>query len=389
MMHGTIASPQFQAETRPGRLRKLAAALVRHRAVVVVVILPTLIVAAYYMLFASNQYISEAHFVVRSNQQASAAPTGLGAVLTQAVGGTTVNETHSVSDYLDSHDAVDTLRRSAGLVAIFQRPEVDSLSRLPDADPAPETLLKYYRKQVKISAPAEDGIVQLTVRTFRPIDSYNLARSLLDLGEFRVNQLNMRAYADSVRQAQRLLTSSESQLADAENAITTFRQGRRDIDPQGTGVAQTTLVTGLRAQLAQARAQLAGIISTPGFSSNAPQAVFLRGRVAALAQQVAAEDARLTSGASSIASGLGDYQGLVLRQKFAATRYETAAAALEKAREEARRQQLFIVRVVEPNLPVKSLYPTPFKTIMIVFATLSLLYALGWLIQTGMREHAG
>lgn len=384
MMHGTIASPRVDSDEVPVTAR-IRGAVRRSGALVVVVILPTLIVALYYLVFAAPQYISEAHFLVRSSEQNAVAPTGLGAVLSQAAGvSSTATETRSVSDYLDSHDAVATLRQNTGLVDIFNRPEADLLSRLGPADPTPERLLKYYRKQVKIGASNDSGIVDLTVRTFRPQDSLDVARALLELGEKRVNALNRRAYDDGLRESRRLLADSEAQLAAAERDVTTFRQTRGDIDPQGTGQSQTQLVTGLRGQLAQARAQLAGMNISP----NAPQVVALRNRVRSLETQVAREGSRLTSGATSIASGLGDYQGLLLRQKFAATRYETAAAAVEKSREEARRQQLFIVRVVEPNLPVKSLYPTPFKNILTVFGTLLLAYALGWLIAAGMREHA-
>lgn len=47
-----------------------------------------------------------------------------------------------------------------------------------------------------------------------------------------------------------------------------------------------------------------------------------------------------------------------------------------------------MVRVVEPNLPVKALYPQRLKIVATVFFALALAYAIGWLILAGVREHA-
>ncbi|PMX87360.1 lipopolysaccharide biosynthesis protein, partial [Pseudomonas sp. GW460-C3] len=84
------------------------------------------------------------------------------------------------------------------LASLFQRPEIDLLSRLWQ-QAAPETLLKYYRKQVNLHYSSETGITTMTVRAFRPDDAYRIASTLLDIGEARVNTLNKRGYDDALR----------------------------------------------------------------------------------------------------------------------------------------------------------------------------------------------
>jgi len=352
------------------------------------VVLPTLLVTAYYMLIAADQYESEAHFLVRSTQPSGQPSAGLSQALSM-IGGVTgaPSDAGSVSDYLASHDAVAALAANKDLVGKFRRPEADLFSRLTPAKPTPERLLKFYRNQVKIRLDPDSGITAITVRAFRPEDSYELVNDLLTLGEQRVNTLNQRAYDSSLKVARRQLAAAEEAVQASQVALTNFRQGRRNIDPVATGQAQIAVVSGLQTALAQARAQRSAMAGS--VSPSSPQFRAIESRVKALGDQVSLESSRLTGGASAIAANVGEYQGLQLRQQFAAKRYDEAAAMLQRAGEQASKQQLFIVRVVEPNIPVKSTYPKAGKVILTVFLGLLLSYSLGWLIVAGVREHAG
>jgi capsular polysaccharide transport system permease protein len=387
-MHGIITPAAEARHQRPTPLQAAVAWMRRKRMFLLIVALPTLLVAGYYFLIAADQYESEAHLMVRTAESTPPVGAGIGQVLSLA-GGSTAAQTDamSVADYLTSHDAVDTLDRRIGLVQRFRRPEADVISRVRST-PTAESLLKYYRKQVSVRYNSETGITTVRVRAFRPGDSYAIINTMLQMGEQRVNMLNTRGQADALALSRRLLQDSEDQLAQVQRRLTGFRQTRGDIDPKGSGEAQITLVTGLESQLAGARAQLSamsGLVST-----TSPQYVALSRRVNALAAQVAAQSGRLAGGGSArnIASSLGDYEELRLRQEFAAKRYETAAAAFEKARDQVQKQQLYLVRVVAPNMPEKSLYPERWRILATVFFGLLLVYAVGWLIVAGVREHA-
>ena len=146
------------------------------------------------------------------------------------------------------------------------------------------------------------------------------------------------------------------------------------------------MVTQMQGDLAQARARLAGMAAA--VRPDSPQYVAQAAQVRALEQQVGAAQASLTGSAQATANGLGRFEGIRFRQELAAKRYEAATAALDTAREQALRQQLYLVRIVEPNLPAKALYPKRLKLVATVFFALLLIYAIGWLILAGVREHA-
>ncbi|WP_156678429.1 lipopolysaccharide biosynthesis protein [Sphingomonas profundi] len=388
-MHGII-TPAPDREMLRRRRRPVARALAwarQKRMFLLLVVLPSLLVAGYYYLIASDQYESEAHFMVRAAESTPVAGTGLGQVLSAAAGPSqSQTEAMSVADYMTSHDIVQSLQEKLDLVGRFRRPEADFFSRLHGDPVTPEKLLKFYSKQVKVRYRSDDGITTLEVRSFRPQDSYDIARTLLALGEQRVNALNVRSYNDALALARRQLREAEEGVARSQVALTRFRQSRGDIDPQGSGQAQIGLVSTLTQNLSAARAQLSAM--TGVIRPDSPQYIATSRRVRALEAQVAAQSGRLAGGGTAIAADLGDYEDLRIRQEFAAKRYETAAASFEKAREQAQKQQLYVVRIVDANMPVKSLYPERGRIVLTVILGLLLVYAIGWLIIAGVREHA-
>jgi len=351
------------------------------------VVLPTLLVAVYFFGVAADQYESEARFVVRSTQtQFSNGGNGLGQMLGLAgVLNDSQAQSLSVGDYLGSHDAVRALHGKLDLVALFRRPEADLLSRLWWQDPSAETLLRFYRRQVTIAFSQDTGITTLRVHAFRPGDARALAQWLLTLGEARVNAFNQRAVDDSVRVAAGELAEAEAQVIDAQRALTAFRVDHRDLDPEKTGTGQQTLVAQLEQSLAQARAQLGAMEAQ--VDRDSPQVVAMRDRLAGLEAQLGAQTSRLVDGRGT-APKMADYQRLMMKQDFAAKRYAAVATALETARENALKQQLYVVHVVEPNLPVRALYPRSALIVTSVFFCLLVSYGIGWLIVAGVREHA-
>ena len=357
----------------------------------IVVLAPVVIAAAYLYLMASDQYVSEAHYLVRTQSptSSSSAPS-----LTSMLGGsssggasiTAIGESLSVSDYLTSHDVVASLQKQLNIVALFRRPEADLLSRLPQANPTPEYLLRYYRKQVDVYFDMDTGITTLKSRAFRPEDAYAISSALLALGERRVNEMNVRGYSDAVALSRRQLDEAERALRSIQAQVTNFRQSGRDADPTGTAAAQISLVSRLQGELSAAKAQLATNTQLIGGSN--PQAEALHQQVRSLETQVAEHSSRLAGGGQAIAAGLGNYEALQLQQQFLAQRYATASTAYESARQSAVRQQLYVVRVVNANMPVKSTYPERGIMLLTLFVALTVVYSIGWLITAGVREHS-
>lgn len=367
--------------------QRLVRLLWPYRFFLAIVILPTFLVASYYYLVASDQYESGADFVVRRSDSGGGSSAGLGQIFGFKLGSSQSQEDAFIlQDYLLSNDTVGRLRAEDDLVGRFRRPGVDFISRLWFSNPHPETLLAYYRKHVTVTQDAETGITHLRVHAFSPVDAHHISRKLLLMGEKRINALNERSFRGQVASSKRDLADAETALVDIQHRLTGYRRGQNDIDPTGTGQAQISLVTTLTGSLVAARSRLNGMDGLVSRSS--PQYRALASQVRALEAQIAGQSSRLAGQNSSIATSLGGYEDLVIRREFAAKRYAAAAASYEQARSDAMKQQLYLTRVVDANLPVKSLFPERGRIVLTVFFSLLMAYAIGWLLVAGVKEHS-
>jgi len=357
------------------------------RPFVLIVLLPTLIAAFYLFLVASDQYRSEAQFVVRSMQSDSAPTGGMGQLLgLSGVLSPGQREAQSIREYLLSMDAIAALKgRGIDLVGTYRRPGTDPLSRLWYAEPRAETLRDYYRRHVDIVYDPDDAITRVSVHAFRPADAQRIARALLALGEARVNAFNDRLFKASFAQAQTDLNGAQADLGSIQAQLAVFRESNRDIDPQGSGEGGLKLLEEQQAALDAQRTLLADM--SRQLSPKSPQVMAQRSRVAAMAQALETSRGRLTGAPQAVSSRLGVYENLKLQQDFAAKRYEAARAALEAARDRAEKDRLFVIEVVQPNLPEKPDLPRPARTTLLIFVALLLAYGIGWMLIAGIREH--
>jgi capsular polysaccharide transport system permease protein len=348
------------------------------------VLFPTLLAGLYFFLVAAPQYVSEARFMLRG--QTRSAGSLLGEALNAGGFRAATEEAVAVRDYLLSHDAVQALHARVDLVATFRRPEADPVSRLWWEAPEAERLLDYYRRQVKAEIDLNSGITELRVRTFRAADSLLISRELLGMGEAMVNSMNRRAQEEALRASRAEQARAEERVAAASAAVTAFRQREQAVDPSRSAALAVETIGRLDGDLARARAELqaAERFARP----NSPQVMGLRNRIDALESQAAEERRRLSAAGTGITEQIAGFERLRLEADFAGRALVTANTALERALAEAQRQQLFLVRVVEPNLAERSLYPRPLWATAYVFAALALVYGLAWLLIAGVREHA-
>ena len=345
------------------------------------VLLPTLLVAIYLFGFATPQFISEARFVVRSVAGSSSGTDILAAVRGQGV----TDSEHVIRDHLLSHDAVRALNERMELVEVFRPQHADFLSRLWWPNPSAERLLDHYRGQVSVVPDAYTGVVTMHVRTYSAEQSQRIANHLLDIGEEMVTRINQRMLNDTLRVAQEVLTRSEERLAAATTAMTGFRQRELALNPTRTAEIAVTTVGTLEAEATRLRSELQQALA---FSRpDSPQVVNLRERIAAVERQILEERARLANVDQGMTRQMADFERLQLEVELAGRAVTAATQGLEMAMANMQRQQIFLQRVVEPNLAERSLYPQPVLHSFYVFAGLSLVYGLVWLLIAGVKEH--
>ena len=196
------------------------------------VVLPTLLAALYYGLIASDIYISESRFVIKSpDQKRSQVSTLANLVQTTGLSGGQ-EQTNEVLTYVRSRDALKALEKNVAVRDRFANPQADILSRfpLPLSDGSFESLFKYYGKMVEARMDTETSTAIIKVKAFDPQDAYRINRELLDLSEGLVNRLNGRAQSKGIIEAQKQVDLATQRARAARVALSQYRNAQALID---------------------------------------------------------------------------------------------------------------------------------------------------------------
>lgn len=350
-------------------------------------LLPSLASLVYFGLVASDRFVSEAQIVVRTASRPAGA-LGFGALLQASGLARTQDDVFSVQAFISSRSAVEELRKRLPLLDMFGYPGADPLARYPSLfyGDTLEELHAYLQWMVTTSHNTTTGITTLRVQAFQPEDAKSIALALLDLGELTVNRLNARIRDDAVRLSQGDVARGEERLVAAQLAITAFRNAETMIDPAGSSIILTELIGRLGAELTQTEAQIREISSAAAVN---PQLPSLNRRAQALQDQIRRERERIAADSEGLADKLATYERLVLEREFAKQSLAAAVGSLEAALKDARRQQLYLERVVEPIAPDRAMAPQRARHIASAIGLNVLGILVLWLVVAGFREHRG
>lgn len=370
---------------RPIRHLRLPAMLRKHPVIALGVALPTLVVAGYFLLFAAPVYVSESKFVVRLSSPSSHSP--LGAMLQSSGIARSQDDTFSVSDFLLSRDALRQLADHQPLQEIFGSPKADFLTRFPRPwdSSSFEGLYRYYLSRIDVAHNSSTGITTLRTRAFSPQQVFDLNRELLAAASDLLVRLNNRAREDAIAFSQREVANAEQKLLDVQSEITKFRNNELMIDPTRSSIVMLDTIGRLSTELAMTRARRMEAQSAAPGSVALPN---LSNRVAALEDQVDRERAKLVGKDTSVSAHIAEYERLTLMRELASKALSLATTALENARAEAQRQQLYLEPIVRPNLPDEPTEPLAATGVLITLLLGSVISLIGWVLWMAALEHS-
>lgn len=348
------------------------------------VVIPTLLATLYFGLLASDVYISESRYVVRSPEKPQKG--GLGLLLGSAGFSTASEEVRAAQGFIESRDALraidkDNFARNVwgnGGISIFDRFNPLGLSG------SFEDLYQYYGGKVDAQYDAETGITTLTARAFRPQDAQDINARLLERSEQLVNGLNTRGSGDLVRYAEREVDEAKAQASAAALALATYRDRKGVIDPERQATVQLQMISKLQDELIGARLQL---LELSRLAAQNPQIPVLKVRIAGLEQSIKEQLGAIAGSEGSLSEAAAEYQRLQVQQQFADQQLGLSLAALQDARNEARRQVAYVERVAQPSLPDDALEPRRLRGIMATLIIGLVAWGILTMLLAGVREH--
>ena len=363
-----------------GGLRKLF----RNRIFLLTTAVPTGVAILYFGLIASDVFISESRFVVRSPERQGASPLGL--ILKGAGFSRAQDDAYTVQDYILSRDALTELDGQLAVKKAYSASSVDVFSRFPGLgwDDSFEAFYIYFQKKVDILLDPASSIATVTTRAYTPEMAVEMNRQLLEQAEALVNTLNERGRQDMIRFATEEVAAAENKAKIAALALAAYRTAKGVIDPERQSQIPLQQIAKLQDELVAIKTQVAQLEQ---IAKDNPQLPVLRGRGGLIEREIQAELGRVAGGDRSLAVKAAEFQRLALEKEFSDRMLASALATLEQARNEAQRKQLYIERIVQPIKPDEAMEPRRFKGIL---ATL-MLGLVAWGILTmliaGVKEH--
>jgi capsular polysaccharide transport system permease protein len=350
------------------------------------VIIPTILATLYFGVFASDVYISESRFVVRSPDKP--ATTGLGILLKSTGFGNAGDEIFAAQDFVTSRDALKALNKSNAFSNAYSDSYISIFDRFNafSSQATFEDLYKYYQKKIKVEHDTTSSITTLTVRAYDPVDAQLFNEKLLEMSEATVNQLNVRGRQDLIRFAQTEVDDAKEKARSAGLALSAYRNREGVVDPEKQAAVQMQMIAKLQDELIATKTQLLQLRS---FTPENPQIEVLDAKVSGLSREIDEQVGLVAGDKRSLSSTAAAYQRLALEAQFADRNLASAMASLEEAKNEARRKQAYVERIVEPNLPDDALEPRRLRGIAATFLLGLISWGILRLLTAGIREHVG
>jgi len=352
---------------------------------VAVVVVPVVASILYFGFLASDVYVSESRFVVRSPEKP--ATTGLGVILQTAGFTNASDEVNAAQSYATSRDALRAINRNDAFEIAYTRPEISIVDRFNPLGIAGsfEDLYEYFQGKVTLHNDGATSITTLTVRAYRPEDAQRFNQELLQLSEATVNRLNERGRQDLVRFAQAEVDQAKARASQAALALAAYRNRSGVVDPEKQAEAQMQMISKLQDSLIAAKTELAQL---QRYTPDNPRVPITRSQIGTIQAEIDRELGKVAGNRGSLAATAVQFQRLTLESEFAEKQLGGALASLEEAQNEARRKQAYVERIVQPNLPDSAIEPRRLRSIVATLILSLLAYGILRMLLAGVREHA-
>lgn len=350
----------------------------------ITVVIPTALSVLYFGLIASDIYISESSFVVRSPKNQTAL-TGFGALLQGSGFSRSQDDAYTVQEYMRSRTALTQLQTELP-VKEFYKSKGDIISRFNGLglNNSEEAFFRYFKDRLTIDLDVVSGISTLRVQAFDAVEGQQINQKLLSLGEALINRLNDRARKDTLSYAMQAVNEAEKNVNDTADALSRYRVKNKIFDLPAQSGAQLTLISSLKSELIRVETQLAQLIS---ITPDNPQVAALEMRKKNLKKEIAQQLKSLSGHSNSIATQSAEYQRLILNNELAQQQLAAAMTSLQNARGEADRQQLYLEVINQPSRPDWALEPYRLYNILATFIIGLMLYGVLGLLIASIREH--
>lgn len=364
----------------------------RHRFVllssVFLILIPFVLTVSYLYLVARDQYASTTGFTVRTEETSSASELigGLGAF----IGGTNTSGNHNVLNaFIQSQDIVRRVQQRFDILGHYSQnwPADPIYSVWPDA--SIEDLLWFWKRMVLVNYDTATGLMDVQVRAGTPEAAQAIAIAIVAESEVMINALNEQARRDSMSNAQSDVEAALERLRGAREALTSFRVRTQIVDPQADIQGRMGVINNLQQQLAQALVDHDLLLQTTADTD--PRVRQAQRRIEVINDRIAEERRNFATQDVTVFDTdyprlIAQFESLRVDQEYAEQTYRAALAAMDAARSNADRQNLYLATYIRPTLAERPEYPERLLSSTLTLGFLIMIWSVIVLIYYSLRD---
>ncbi len=360
------------------------------------VIAPVTLSGIYYYQYASPQYVTETHYIIRGTEKNSSDMLGM---LTGMPGlSASAGESLIAKDYILSRQFLSQAKQNLDIKALFSndnidwwaslRPDLISYLLNPNEKVSEEDILDYWKNNIiVINYDSNSGISTLEVTAFKPEDAVKIAQEILRQTLKFINNLSNNSRSDTLRLANTELQAAKLALGNIRKKIAKYGDKEQIVIPQQRILADQGIITELRTQLATSEANLTRLNSF--LQPSSPEVRAARVKISSLKRQIRKQQARSRGKRKTVTRVIQKTNTFKSELQFAEQVYLAALGSYRAARLESDRKQQYLDVIVQPQLPDESLKPEKLMSILSVFFSCFMLWGIVSLLFATVKDHIG
>lgn len=355
--------------------------------VLIVVGLPVLITTLYLTIFAEDQYASKVGFTIRQEETSTASELMGG--LSSMLGNAGQSHADLLFEFVRSQEIVELVSNEFDLVAYYSAnwPRDPVFSIWPEA--TIEDLVWFWGRMVRVNFDRSTGMILVQVRAHDPDAAQTIAQLIVRNSEEMINRLNATARADALRNAENDLQLALERLRAAREELVEFRVRTQIVDPQADVQARMGVLSNLQQQLAEALVEYD--LLSQSADLNDPRLRQFSRRIEAIRTRIRDERQNFTQMDVTIDETdyphlIAQFESLQVDQAFAEATYQAALTAMDAARSNVSRQQLFLANFIQPTRAQRAQYPQTTLLIGLSFFFSLMAWSVMALVYYSLRD---
>lgn len=346
------------------------------------VLLASLLVVGYYSFMASPRYVSETQFVVKQAGNNEAALMGIAAIATTS---SSSRDALIIKEYILSREMAVKLDQSIGLKAHYENDQWDMFSRL-SKNSTIEEYIEFYKNRITVQHDELSDILYIEVQAYTQEYALILGQEVLAQSEAFINTLGDKMAQEQLIYAQKEVERLHSNMKKHQQNLVEFQNTNQLYSPEQQGSALLTAIGSLQSEIISAEAKLKEMQSV--MHDEAAEVRGQKNLISSLKRQLLEEKSKLTSeDQASLNKINAQYQEIKLNTELAAGMYQSALSGMETVRADAYRKLKHLLVIQHPRQPQEDKYPRRIYSIVTWFVSLILIYLLGRLVWTIVKEH--